>query len=68
MITGKVDFVENTGNLKTATLRLESGESFYIQDSHQNVDMHQVKGFEFAWDNVCLFDAETGVNLELGGK
>lgn len=68
MITGKVDFVENTGNLKTATLHLASGESFYIQDSHQNVDLNQVKGFDFAWENVCLFDAETGVNLELGGK
>lgn len=68
MITGKVDFVENTGNLKTATLHLASGESFYIQDSRQNGDLNQVKGFDFAWENVCLFDAETGVNLELGGK
>ncbi|MDY4920623.1 MAG: ABC transporter ATP-binding protein [Phascolarctobacterium sp.] len=68
MITGKTEFVENTGNLKTATLRLLSGESFYVQDSHQDTDLAACSGFDFAWENVCLFDLETGDNLELGGK
>lgn len=67
-IRGNVEFVENTGNLKTVTLRLPSGESFYLQDSDQSLALESIKGFDFDWQNVCLFDAETGVNLELGGK
>ena len=65
MINGKVEFVENTGNLKTATLRLGTGESFYLQDSNQSIMLENVHGFAFNWENVCLFDAETEVNLEL---
>ena len=68
MIKGKVDFVENTGNLQTATLRLADGASLYVQDSHQDAHLEECTGVDFAWENVCLFDAETGVNLELGGK
>ena len=68
MIKGKVDFVENTGNLQTATLRLADGVSLYVQDSHQDAHLEECTGVDFAWENVCLFDAETGVNLELGGK
>ena len=63
MINGKADFVENTGNLKTATLKLATGESFYLQDSDQALKMEGVKGFNFDWENVCLFDAESGENL-----
>ena len=66
MITGKVDFLENTGNLQTASLHLQDGQSFCLQDSNQSIDLRTVKGFDFTWDKVCLFDAETGVNLELG--
>lgn len=65
MINGRVEFVENTGNLQTATLRLASGESFYLQSSDQSLDFSAVRGFDFAWKNVCLFDAETGDNLDL---
>ena len=68
MIKGRVDFVENTGNLQTATLRLADGASLYVQDSHQDTHLEECTGVDFAWENVCLFDAETGVNLELGGK
>ena len=68
MIKGRVDFVENTGNLQTATLRLADGASLYVQDSHQDAHLKECTGVDFAWENVCLFDAETGVNLELGGK
>ena len=68
MIKGRVDFVENTGNLQTATLRLADGVSLYVQDSHQDAHLEECTGVDFAWENVCLFDAETGVNLELGGK
>ena len=68
MIKGRVDFVENTGNLQTATLRLTDGASLYVQDSHQDAHLEECTGVDFAWENVCLFDAETGVNLELGGK
>ena len=64
MINGAVEFVENTGNLKTATLRLVTGESFYVQDSNQSIALEDVRGFDFNWDNVCLFDAESGENLE----
>lgn len=63
MINGKVDFVENTGNLKTATLKLATGESFYLQDSDQGLQMEDIRGFNFDWQNVCLFDAESGENL-----
>lgn len=63
MITGRVDFVENTGNLKTATLHLATDESFYLQASDQALQMEGVKGFNFDWENVCLFDAESGENL-----
>ena len=68
MIKGRVDFVENTGNLQTAMLRLADGASLYVQDSHQDTHLEECTGVDFAWENVCLFDAETGVNLELGGK
>ena len=63
MINGKADFVENTGNLKTATLKLATGESFYLQDSDQGLQMEDIRGFNFDWQNVCLFDAESGENL-----
>lgn len=63
MINGKADFVENTGNLKTATLKLATGESFYLQDSDQELQMEDIRGFNFDWQNVCLFDAESGENL-----
>ena len=63
MINGRVDFVENTGNLKTATLNLATGESFYLQDSDQGLRMEDIRGFNFDWQNVCLFDAESGENL-----
>lgn len=65
MINGKVEFVENTGNLKTVTLRLATGESFYLQDSNQSIALENARGFDFDWKNVCLFDIETGENLEL---
>lgn len=68
MINGKADFVENTGNLKTASLRLADGEPFYVQCSNTGVDLNAARGFDFSWDNVCLFDAATGVNLASGGK
>ena len=63
MINGKADFVENTGNLKTATLKLATCESFYLQDSDQGLQMEDISGFNFDWQNVCLFDAESGENL-----
>ena len=68
MIKGRVDFVENTGNLQTATLRLPDGASMYVQDSHQDTSFAACAGVDFAWDKVCLFDEETGANLEQGGK
>lgn len=63
MISGKVEFMENTGNLKTAKLRLPDGSCFYLQDSNQSIALEKVSGFDFEWDKVCLFDAETGDNL-----
>ena len=63
MIRGSVDFMENTGNLQTAGLRLENGESFFIQDSNQSIDLGGIIGFDFDWANVSLFDAETGDNI-----
>ncbi len=65
MINGKVEFVENTGNLQTATLRLPTGESFYLQDSNQSIALAKVRGFDFDWQNVCLFDVESEKNLEV---
>ena len=64
MITGKVEFMENTGNLKTVTLRLLDGSVFYLQDSNQSIALEKVAGFNFDWEKVCLFDAKTTVNLE----
>ena len=64
MIAGEVEFIENTGNLKTASLRLPSGELYYIQDSNPDADLDNAVGFNFDWKKVCLFDAETGMNLE----
>ena len=64
MLDGSVEFVENTGNLKTATLRLATGELFYLQDSNQSIALEDIRGFAFDWSNVCLFDAESGENLE----
>ena len=63
MIKGRVEFVENTGNLQTATLRLASGECFYLQSSDQSLAFNAIGGFDFDWKNVCLFDAESGENL-----
>lgn len=63
MIKGQVEFMENTGNLKTANLRLGSGENFFIQASDPKLDLQSAKGFDFDWSNVNLFDAETGMNI-----
>ena len=65
MVRGSVEFMENTGNLKTASLRLPTDEIFYLQDSNQSIDLAKAIGFDFDWANVCLFDAETQQNLEL---
>ncbi|MDO4178470.1 MAG: ABC transporter ATP-binding protein [Phascolarctobacterium sp.] len=64
MVKGSVEFLENTGNLQTVSLTLPSGELYYIQDSNQDTDMENIAGFDFDWKKVCLFDAETGMNLE----
>lgn len=63
MIKGHAEFVENTGNLQTASLRLGSGESFFIQGSDQKINLQDVKGFDFDWNSVSLFDAVTGNNI-----
>ena len=63
MVKGTVDFMENTGNLKTASLTLADGQNFFIQDSNQNIDLRNVTGFDFDWTNVNLFDVETEENI-----
>lgn len=63
MVKGSVDFMENTGNLKTASLTLADGQTFFIQDSNQNIDLRDVVGFDFDWNNVNLFDVETEMNI-----
>lgn len=63
MVKGAVEFVENTGNLKTASLKLASGEGFFLQCSDQNIDLAAVKGFDFDWKSISLFDAATGENI-----
>ena len=63
MVKGSVDFMENTGNLKTASLTLADGQNFFIQDSNQNIDLRNVTGFDFDWTNVNLFDVETEENI-----
>ena len=63
MVKGTVDFMENTGNLKTASLTLADGQNFFIQDSNQNIDLRNVTGFDFDWANVNLFDVETEENI-----
>ena len=63
MVKGIVDFMENTGNLKTASLTLADGQNFFIQDSNQNIDLRNVTGFDFDWTNVNLFDVETEENI-----
>lgn len=63
MVKGTVDFMENTGNLKTASLTLADGQTFFIQDSNQNIDLRDVVGFDFDWNNVNLFDVETEMNI-----
>ena len=63
MVKGTVDFMENTGNLKTASLTLADGQNFFIQDSNQNIDLRDVTGFDFEWTNVNLFDVETEENI-----
>ena len=55
--------MENTGNLKTASLTLADEQSFFIQDSNQNIDLRDVTGFDFDWTNVNLFDVETEENI-----
>lgn len=63
MIKGQIDFIENTGNLITANLRLNSGESFFIQESNSKCNFSDVIGFDFDWKHVSIFDAETGKNI-----
>ncbi|MBR5486660.1 MAG: ABC transporter ATP-binding protein, partial [Phascolarctobacterium sp.] len=63
MVKGTVEFMENTGNLKTASLTLADEQSFFIQDSNQNIDLRDVTGFDFDWTNVNLFDVETEENI-----
>lgn len=63
MIKGQIDFIENTGNLITANLRLNSGESFFIQESNSKCNFSVVIGFDFDWKDVSIFEAETGKNI-----
>lgn len=63
MIKGRVELIENTGNLITAGLKLCSNEHIFIQSSKPEISMHDVIGFDFDWDNVSLFDVETGKNI-----
>lgn len=68
MIKGQVDFVENTGNMQTANFNIINGSNIYLQSSIQGIKLKDIQGFDFSWDNVCLFDEETGCNLNFGGK
>lgn len=68
MVTGTVDFMENTGNLQTASLCLADGESFFIQDSNQAINLRDAIGFDFEWTNVSLFDIATEENIGYVGK
>lgn len=68
MVGGRAEFVENTGNLQTATLRLLTGETFYVQCSDQRLNLAEVRGFDFSWQHVCLFDVVSGKNLALAQK
>lgn len=63
-ITGKVEFVENTGNLKTISLRLSNNDLVFLQSSHAQQPLENITGVDFDWQNICLFDAASGKNLE----
>ena len=59
MVKGTVDFMENTGNLKTASLTLADGQTFFIQDSNQNIDLRDVVGFDFDWNILNFFNLDS---------
>ena len=63
-ITGKVEFVENTGNLKTISLRLGNDDLVFLQSSHAQQPLENITGVDFDWHDICLFDAASGNNLE----
>lgn len=63
MVHGSADFTENTGNLRTACLRLENGENFFLQSVDQNISLQDAAGFDFTWDRVSLFDPHTQENI-----
>lgn len=63
MVNCTVEFMENTGNLQTASLRLSNGEGCFLQVSNLRVDLTQLVGFDFEWSNISLFDAATGMNI-----
>lgn len=63
-ITGTVEFVENTGNLKTISLRLSNNDLIYMQSSQAQQPLEKITGIDFDWSNICLFDAQSGNNLE----
>lgn len=64
-LCGTVEFIENTGNLKTVTLRIGDHNVIYVQASHSRQPLETIKGVDFSWSDVCLFDSESGENLDL---
>lgn len=64
-LCGTVEFIENTGNLKTVTLRIGDHNVVYVQASHSRQPLEIIKGVDFSWSDVCLFDSESGENLDL---
>ncbi|MDD7379803.1 MAG: ABC transporter ATP-binding protein [Succiniclasticum sp.] len=64
-LCGTVEFIENTGNLKTVTLRIGDHNVMYVQASHSRQPLETIKGVDFSWSDVCLFDSESGENLDL---
>ena len=67
-LRGSLEFLENTGNLQTACLQLTDGQRFFVQSSDQHIDLAALRGADFDWRQVCLFDAQTEENLGYKGE
>ena len=63
-LKGSVEFMEDTGNLKTIGFRITGSKILYMQSANALKTESHLTGVTFSWADVCLFDAETGENLE----
>ena len=65
MVASKTVFVENLGNQRVLHMDVNEQKRLYVCTNNLKADPETIKGFNFDWEDVCLFDVESGTNLAL---